>query len=145
MIDLEPLTDFAAGYSKILDTFEQLKQLKPPKEADGIRAFEEWFREFQQTLLTLSEVPDAGLLVTFGEELVALLARIAGTDAPQPPPEEEALLSVPMPDGDADNEMLKWDQTTDKAWAIQDAPDTAFKVLQRKADGTIGWDWLRAH
>lgn len=64
---------------------------------------------------------------------------------PSAKPQEEPLLAPTLVEGDADNEMLRWDETTEKDWVILDAPDTDFKVLQRKADDTLGFDYVRAH
>jgi len=46
--------------------------------------------------------------------------------------------------GTADYDTLYWDNT-DKVWKLLAGPDTDYKVLQRKADDTIGWDYVRAH
>ena len=73
-----------------------------------------------------------------------------------------------LPPGTADHDILVWDETTDKTWKIRafagtadydilywkvatkewkllPFADAAYKVLQRKADGTLGWDWVRGH
>lgn len=92
MIDIQPLKDLAAECSLVVDTLNQLKHLKPWTEADGAQDLEKWHREFHQIFRTLSTLPDPTRVVTFGEELAAVLARIAGTDAPPEPPKEEALL-----------------------------------------------------
>jgi len=49
-----------------------------------------------------------------------------------------------IPAGTAENQMLEWDHANGK-WIVLAAPDTDYKVLQRKADDSIGWDWVRAH
>jgi len=53
--------------------------------------------------------------------------------------------SSAIPAGTADWDILVWDQTTDKAWEVLAKADANYKVLQRKADDSIGWDWVRAH
>lgn len=145
MIDTQELVDFGKEYALVLDAFEQFKGLEPPTGAEGAQGLERWFREFEQIWLTITVAPEPERLARFAEELDEVLARIGGTDAPPPPAEEEALLPTVIPDGDADNEMLRWDETTTKAWAILDGPDTDFKVLQRLADDSLGFDWVRAH
>ena len=59
----------------------------------------------------------------------------------QEPPNEQAM-SGGMPDGVATNDMWYWDGS---AWALLTGPDADYKVLQRNADDTIGWSWVRAH
>ena len=60
-------------------------------------------------------------------------------------PESTArVFSNEVPDGENENEMLYWDDTNG-IWTLLDAPDADYKVLQRKSDDTIGWDWVRAH
>ena len=53
--------------------------------------------------------------------------------------------STGVPSGTADWDLLVWDQTTDKAWEVLVKADADYKVLQRKSDDSIGWDWVRAH
>lgn len=49
-----------------------------------------------------------------------------------------------IPDGTAENQMLRWNHTT-KVWVTVAAPDADYKVLQRKSDDSLGFDWVRAH
>ncbi|HUX15564.1 MAG TPA: hypothetical protein VMW52_03775 [Phycisphaerae bacterium] len=45
-----------------------------------------------------------------------------------------------LPAGDATNQMLYWDNGTEE-WKLLTAPDASYKVLQRKSDGTLHWDY----
>ena len=144
MIDTTPVETFAAEVSVLVDTLRQLKDIEPPKEQEGVQGLERWFRDFQQSLRTMSVTPDPARLTEWAEEVATEINRLRGADQPPGPPEEEAMLSVPIPDGTAENDMLRWDHTK-KAWVILDAPDADFKVLQRKADDSLGFDWVRAH
>ena len=61
--------------------------------------------------------------------------------------EERGVLIGPVgviPSGTAENQVLRWNNTT-KLWVVVAPPDTNYKILQRKADGSIGWDWGRGH
>lgn len=49
-----------------------------------------------------------------------------------------------MPDGSNDWDLLRWDETTDEEWKVLPAnAASAYQVLQKKADGTVGYDWVR--
>ena len=144
MVDTTLVEKFAAEYSVLVDALQQLKNLEPPRAAEGIQGLEAWFREFQQSLRTISMMPDAECLKEFAEDVDAALSRIGGAVPPPPPPEEEGLLPTALPDGTAENDMLRWDHTK-KAWVILDAPDADFKKLGREADDTLAHGWVRAH
>jgi len=47
-----------------------------------------------------------------------------------------------LADGTSYGQILYWDGA---AWALLDFADTDYKVLQRKVDDTIGYDFIRAH
>ena len=46
-------------------------------------------------------------------------------------------------DPSAKNDMLI--STDGSTWSLLSGPDADYKVLQRKSDGNVGWDWVRAH
>jgi len=96
-IDIQPLKDFEAAFSRVMDTLEQLKRLEVPAESEGAIGIERWFREFRQTLLTLPTDIDATHLSRFAEEVEAALA--AGVKVgPGPKPALEARM-LPTPRG----------------------------------------------
>lgn len=47
-----------------------------------------------------------------------------------------------MADGTSQNQMWWWDEATGE-WKLLTGPDADYKILQRKADDSIGWDYLR--
>lgn len=47
-------------------------------------------------------------------------------------------------DGTADYDILYWDNT-DEEWKVLAFAGSDYQVLQRKADDTLGWDYVRAH
>lgn len=49
-----------------------------------------------------------------------------------------------MADGIADYDILYWDNALEE-WKILSFADADFKVLQRKADDSMDWDWVRCH
>jgi len=144
MVDTTLVETFAAEYSIVVDTLRQLRDLEPPREAEGVQGLERWFRDFQQSLRTMSVTPDPERLTAWAEEVATEVNRLRAAEQPPGPPQEEGLLARSVPDGDAENEMLRWDNTA-KDWAILDAPTAKFQVLQRKADDSLGFDHVRAH
>jgi hypothetical protein len=49
-----------------------------------------------------------------------------------------------LPPGTTQNQMLYWDVAAAE-WKLLAPPASAYMVLQRKSDGTLGWDWPRVH
>jgi len=94
MVDTTLVEKFAAEYSVLVDALQQLKNLEPPRAAEGIQGLEAWFREFQQSLRTISMMPDAECLKEFAEDVDAALSRIGGAVPPPPPPQDEPLLQA---------------------------------------------------
>ena len=47
-----------------------------------------------------------------------------------------------IPDGTTVNDMLIWNGTR---WILLDAPTADYQVLQRNADDTVSWSWVKAH
>jgi len=52
--------------------------------------------------------------------------------------------STGVPSGTADWDLLVWNNTS-KTWVVLAKADADYKPLQRKADDSVGWDWIRAH
>lgn len=52
--------------------------------------------------------------------------------------------SASNPHGTNDYDILYWDET-DEEWKVLEFTSDDYKVLQRKSDYSLGWDWVRAH
>lgn len=52
--------------------------------------------------------------------------------------------SSALPSGTADYDVLYWDHTAGQ-WKVLAFADADYKVLQRKSDDTLGWDYVKAH
>jgi len=48
-----------------------------------------------------------------------------------------------VPDPSAINDVLV--SADGSTWSVLAGPDADYKVLQRKSDDSVGWDWVRAH
>ena len=55
-----------------------------------------------------------------------------------------ALHTTRCPLGTADYDLLYWDTATE-TWELLPLTGDSYKVLQRKADATLGYDYVRAH
>jgi len=94
-IDTQPLIDFEREYSVVLDALEQLKRLEPPVESEGPQGLARWFRDFHQSLLTLTTAPDGAGLTRFAEDVEAALAKVDGMPALGPRPLKSEMLPTP--------------------------------------------------
>jgi hypothetical protein len=55
-----------------------------------------------------------------------------------------AAIAAALPDGTNEGDMLVWTTAGAGSWIVLERADTDYKVLQRLADDTTGWDWVRS-